>query len=367
MLGRVYHLRMWLAWALWIPYGILLGVALTNRLLMRRPKPSASAEPKFAVLIPARNEEANLQRLLPILRGQGIRTYVFNDESEDRTGEVAREHGAIVIQPREPLPTGWTGKNRACFELAKASAEDSPHDWFLFLDADTIPHSTFASHLNGLVEELGPKAKMISGFPAMVPGKGIEPLYLSWVPWILLAVSPFGLVSRTGMGHAKFTNGQFGLWHSPTYFEVNPNETMKGKVLEDVLIGRRMAELGRRVEIVDLSRTLSVEMYRNFREALDGMSKNTYQITGSTLGTVVLCLSFLVVGWGWALSWGIHGWLQLGALIVSKLITDRMVKAPWWLFPLVPFTSTLAAYTCIRSWVWHKKGITSWKGRTYAT
>ncbi|MBX3119821.1 MAG: glycosyltransferase family 2 protein [Fimbriimonadaceae bacterium] len=353
---------MWLAWALAVVYAYLLGIAATNRLLMRKPGQSPTIEPRFSVLIPARNEEANLRRLLPRLIEQGVSVYVFDDESEDETARVARELGAKVIQPREPLPEGWTGKNRACHELAKVAAEDSPFEWFLFLDADTLPLPSFTSHLNWLIENLGGRAKMISGFPTMLPGAGIEPLYLSWVPWVLLAMSPFGLVSRSGIGHAKFTNGQFGLWHSPTYFEVNPNERLRDKVLEDVLIGRLMAKEGRRVEIVDLSQTLQVEMYETYREALDGMSKNTYQITGSTVGTVWLAFCFLAVGWGWLFTPLPWLYFLIGMLVASKFITDSIVRGPWWLFPFIPITCTLAAYTCLRSLMWHKKGVTTWKG-----
>lgn len=358
---------MWLVVALSILYGWLLLTALTNLFFMRRPKVSSTAEARFCVLIPARNEEKNLSRLLPILKSQGIDVYVFDDESTDRTAEVVLANNAKLIQPQQPLPDGWTGKNRACHELAKVSAEDSPHEWFVFLDADTIPCPEFKAHINDLIEALGPRYKMISGFPTMLPGQGLEPLYLSWVPWILLSANAFGLQSLLRKGHPRFTNGQFGLWHSSTYFEVNPNQQLSDKVLEDILIGRLMAKQGRKVEIVNLSKTFQVEMYRTFREALDGMSKNTFQVTGSTVGVFAQSLLFLLIAWGWLIAPNPYRFYILVGLILTKLITDRMVRAVWWTFPLIPITSSLAAYTCWRSWLWHKRGTTTWKGRVYKT
>src|ERR1019366_7317804 len=142
------------------------------------------------------------------------KVYVFDDESEDRTAEVAAAQGAIVICPREPLPKGWTGKNRACHELAKAAIEDSSAEWYLFLDADIYPAPGFVAAVQDLTSRVSRRTSVISGFPHIIPGRGIEPLFLAWVGWVLLATNPYGLVSLTGKGHNRFTNGQFGCWRA---------------------------------------------------------------------------------------------------------------------------------------------------------
>jgi len=354
-------------------YGAFALIALINLLFMRQarvpsPLPSTTS---FCVLIPARNEAANLERLLPALLGPGSdgvqppKVYVFDDESEDKTAEVASANGAIVIRPKEPLPAGWTGKNRACHELAKAAAEDSDADWILFLDADTYPEPGFVAGIENLIHRVSPRTGVISGFPRIISGRGVEPLFLAWVGWILLTTNPYGLVTLTGKGHNRFTNGQFGCWRRRTYTELWPNETLKGRILEDVLIGRLCADKGIGVEVVNLSRVLAVKMYETWRETLDGMSKNSYEITGSVIGSIGIAVLLLIMGWGWLLAgrYMIHAAILFG---LSGLISGLIVRVKPFGLPLLPVALTIGSFTILRSMSWHKKGRVTWKGRTYS-
>lgn len=357
-----------MAWFLAVVYGWLLLTAISNRLLMIRPRPSTSP-PNFCILIPARNEAQNLRQLLPALHG--VKVYVFDDDSSDGTAEVAASLGATVIRGGL-LEPGWTGKNRACHELAKIAAEDSSAEWLMFLDADMRAEPSIVEAVQGLIETVGRRAPVISGFPRMIPGHGLEPLYTSWVPWILLATNPFGLVSRTGKGHNRFTNGQFTLWRASTYWELMPNQQVKDRILEDVLIGRMLAKQGVRTEVVDVSPYLATRMYASLRKGLDGMSKNSYEIMGGLGGTVAMALALLFIGWGWTFGGSWAPWL-VGSLVLSKLVTDfqtyfgRSRGAIRWIWVplLMPITATLASLTFLRSAVWHRRGQVHWKGRTY--
>lgn len=326
---------------------------------MRRPRSTADGD-KFCVLIPARDEAENLRELIPLLKPQVEKVYVFDDESEDGTGEVARELGATVIRAREPLPTGWTGKNRACHELAKAAAEDSDARWYVFLDADARPEPDFIDSLRGLAREAGPKVGVLTGFPTIRPGRGLEPLFLAWVGWILLATNPFGVVSRTRMGHNRFTNGQIHAWRAEIYTRLWPNEQVKSHVLEDVMIGRLCAKEGVRVGVANLSRTLKVRMYETWRQALDGMSKNSFEITGSYVGSFVLALLMALFGLAW-----IAAPYSLIPLAWSGLMVALTVRTTVWPILLMPIVCLIGALAIIRSAWWKKTGRTVWKGRTY--
>lgn len=344
-------------------YGLFFFVALTNVLLMRRATVKKQADWDPAICIPARNEAHQIADVVAPLVDQGAKVYVFDDESIDGTAEAAAAAGATVLRAREKLPEGWVGKNRACHELAKAAAEDHAGDWILFLDADVKPGPTFVKSMGAAVLES--KKSVLTGFAKILPGKGLEPAYLGWVAWILGASNPFGLVSKTGVGHNRFMNGQIGAWKSGVYFDILPHEAMKGEVLEDVKIGRMLAAKGIKVEVLDLSKILGVQMYSTFREALDGMSKNTFAITGSAAGTLLLGIFFLFCGWGWALA-GHQWWIPLTLFLASKALVDLGARFPIWTLPLMPMTLTWAAYTCIRSLLWKRKGSIMWKGRTYS-
>lgn len=340
-------------------YALFTLVAILNWLLMRRASPSPGAELP-AVLIPARNEAANLAELIPQIVEQGARVYVFDDESTDGTAQVAARAGAIVLRPSAPLPAGWTGKNRACHELGRAAMEDAREEWILFLDADV----RIASGALASMVELARRARVevLTGFPQILPGRGVEPLFLAWVGWILLSTNPFGIVSRTRMGHNRFTNGQIGLWRRSLYGEVWPHEQVRDRILEDVMIGRLLARRGIRVETANLSRVLSVRMYETWRQAIDGMSKNSFEIAGSVPGTVALALGLAAVAWLWVLS----GWPAYAIMVAGSVAVALTCRAPLWVAPLTPLTLTIGAGVVVRSLIWRLTGKTSWKGRTYS-
>mgnify|MGYP001592497045 CR=1 FL=1 len=79
----------------------LLGWVLCLR-LSRLPEQRLQGEPKVSVLIPARNEEHTLPRLLPALRDQSfqaLEVIVIDDHSSDRTAAIAAAAGVTVLQP----------------------------------------------------------------------------------------------------------------------------------------------------------------------------------------------------------------------------------------------------------------------------
>lgn len=353
-------------WLLGVFYGWFAFIGLSNLFLMRRPpKAGALTEPvdEIAVLIPARNEAENLRALLPQLVGKA-KVYVFDDESDDGTGEVAASLGATVIRPREALPAGWTGKNRACHEMAKAVSEDSDAKWLLFLDADVRVTPDFFAAMRWLTKEVGARCGVITGFPTIVPGRSVEPLFLAWVGWILLCTDPFGIVSRTQLGHCRFTNGQFHMWRRDVYTELWPNEAVKGHVLEDVTMGRLLAKRGIRVEVANVSRVLSVKMYDTWRQTLDGMSKNSYEIAGNVPGSYAIAALLLAIGWLWVAAPWTYGLFALSG-IACALIVRAKLPGTVALAALMPIALSLGAFTVVRSISWRKRGRVVWKGRVY--
>ncbi len=97
---------------------------------------TATAAPRLALCIPARDAAAHLPRLLASVRGQDEpfdEVLLYDDASSDATGDIARAFGATVI--RSDVNTGPSaGKNLLA---ARTSCE-----WIHFHDAD---------------EELGPE------------------------------------------------------------------------------------------------------------------------------------------------------------------------------------------------------------------
>lgn len=347
-------------------YAVFLFVSATNAFLMRR---TVVGEKKHSItaLIPARDEEDTLPKLLPQLVQEVDRVYVYDDQSSDKTAAIAQEHGAKVITGGE-LPAGWCGKNHACHNLALVASEDSPSDWWVFLDADTQVQPGFGAALSNLIETAGARHPVITGFGKFLPGTGLEPAYLFWVPWLLLSTIPFGLISRSKLGHPRFTNGQFTMWNASRYMELQPHKTLKGAILEDVRIGRWLAKRKIPVEVALLPEVFSVRMYASLSEAFQGMSKNSFQIAGSLAGSVLLSMFLGFCGAGSILvlqdALGPIHYVPLALLLVTGLAVALTLKSFYWAFLFLPASLCGAVLTILKSSL-SPNTARVWKGRTY--
>ncbi|MBC7217354.1 MAG: glycosyltransferase family 2 protein [Candidatus Caldatribacterium sp.] len=115
-----------------------------------RPLPRARRFRKFAVLIPAHNEEKVLGPLLESLKRQEyprefFDVYVACDACTDRTKEVALAHGAFVLERNDPKRPGKT------------------HDAIALFDADNLVHPQFLSRMNDYLEA-HEDAEVIQGY-----------------------------------------------------------------------------------------------------------------------------------------------------------------------------------------------------------
>jgi glycosyltransferase involved in cell wall biosynthesis len=88
----------------------------------------------ISFIVPAHNEEALLGRTLAALHdavgtlGQPYEIIVADDASTDRTADIARQHGAVVVSI-----------NRRQIAAARnAGAKAAKGDYFIFVDADTV-------------------------------------------------------------------------------------------------------------------------------------------------------------------------------------------------------------------------------------
>lgn len=308
---------------------------------------------KLVFCVPCRNEAHNLPECLAHL---GPHVLVFDDESTDGTADVARALGVQVISPHEALPQGWTGKNRACHELALAALETDA-EWVVFLDADTVAGPDFAERLSATLGAA--KETVATGFLRMRPGAGWEPVYLAWVFWIVLASNPFFLVHLTRRGHNGFLNGQFVAWRREMLTEHRPYEQVRGEILEDVILGRWLARQRIPVLCLNVASSLSVQMYTNLSDAVPGMLKNSHAIAGR--GSLLLALFMLFVAWAWVVDWRVA--LVAFAALIGWPSRDQGPVAARLLMPL---SLTAGAITILLSRRLKRQGRLTWKGRTYS-
>jgi len=318
------------------------------------------AEGGLCIIIPARNEEARLPRLLESISGQPWRpdeVIVVDDESEDRTAEVARAGGARVISPGE-LPEGWRGKPWACGH--GAAATECRH--LMFLDADTW-------------FEPGGLGRAVATYQR-------EPGVLSVVPFHRMSTAAerlsafFNLMMTVGIGAftawGREPDGLFGqmmLIDRETYDSIGGHERVRGQVLENLHLAGHLRAAGVRLRCVSGRGSLSFRMYGGgVREMAEGWAKGFASGAGATSGLImalsVVWLSGAVMSAVAALA-GHHpvGWVAYAAYVLQLFFLLRkvgsfgIVAALFYPVPLLFFFVVFGA-SVVRG-----GGGVRWKGR----
>jgi chlorobactene glucosyltransferase len=291
---------------------------------IRRKMPEHD-EGAVSVIIPARNEEMNIERVVRSVARQGSvrEMIVVDDASTDRTPEIlaglCREIPQLRTLRLDSLPAGWIGKTHA----ASAGAENTTGEWLLFTDADT-------EHLPGSLEAMLLRAwEEKAGLLSLSPGQQT----LTWweksiIPYVFVQLAltfPFEEVSDPASPRAA-ANGQFLLVRRSVYNEVGGFEAVRGEILDDVALARRVKRCGGRLVFLPGAEWVRTRMYSSFGEMWQGWSKNLYLLYGSNLWPVLKALSAalvldVLVPLGFVVLailaglWEVTGWMLLAALL----------------------------------------------------
>lgn len=98
--------------------------------------------PRVVAIIATYNEERFIGGCLEHLFANGVEAYLCDNESTDRTVEIATRYSGRGLRGIETLPRDGTYRWRQILARKQQLAEELDADWFLHLDADEIPQST---------------------------------------------------------------------------------------------------------------------------------------------------------------------------------------------------------------------------------
>ena len=242
---------------------ILVGVALTWIFLIRsmwitfRDSPfldqfnsKPHVKPKVSVILPARNEERFIERCLKSLAEQDYENYeiiAIDDRSDDRTGEIIKKITQkipnLVYALADLKPEKWMGKNWACMEgFKKATGE-----LLLFTDADTF-HSkrTISLAVDHMMSE---ELDALTVIPKMI-------CLDNWTKITLPVLSTFlhtrfsALRVNDSSKKTGYFFGSFFIIKRKTYELVGTHEGVKGEIVEDGALGKKVKEAGFKMKMV---------------------------------------------------------------------------------------------------------------------
>jgi chlorobactene glucosyltransferase len=321
----------------------MLNLILNLRSLKTPPTKSKvpQDEPLISVLIPARDEEANIKTCLESLQKQDYPNFeilVLDDNSSDGTADIVRRIAAtddrIQLLEGKLLPKGWAGKSYACYQLAK-KAKGS---WLLFTDADTMhaPHTLRSS----LALAIKHNASLLSGFPRQITTSLQQKITIPVIYFIIMSWFPLWWLQRSGHPRPSLAIGQFLLFPTKAYWECGGHKAVKTRIVEDVWLGIEVNRHGGRHIAVDLSPIVSCHMYNDIGAIWKGLAKAIYSVAAVSkwglAGLLVAGYAFFLAPFYWLWNelfvvatpsdWRLIIIFQVSTVLAMRWLVDKHFK-----------------------------------------
>ncbi len=379
--GQVWGVLSWVCAALAL---LPAGMAVANAWFFRRAERPASqgheGAPEVTVCIPARNEAERIGPTLGDLQAQtgvNLTVLVGDDHSTDGTAELVQRLGQddprFRVIPVPSLPSGWSGKQHACYHLA--GLVESP--WVVFLDADVRLGPTALARLVATAEKRG--VDLLSAFPRQQTGTVGEALLIPFIQFILMGFLPFFLARVSNRPSLAAGCGQLFLSRTEAYRQVGGHAVIRQSLHDGLHLPRAFRGAGFRTLAMDGSDVATCRMYSGWRETWQGLSKNAVDGMaapasigpftvllglGQVLPGVVLLAGLLLgqpPGLGWFVAWGVS---LANHLTLAVRFRQSLLGAV--LHPLGMALLLLLQWTALINF-WRGQPTTPWRGRSYPT
>jgi chlorobactene glucosyltransferase len=375
----------WLAVVTWLITRAFNQRGLLQTLQPARPPPSDRA-PEVAVIVPARDEAANIGRCLQSLMEQSypsphLRIVVVDDHSSDATLEIASlfagRHPQLRVLRCPPLPACWVGKAHACWIGAQAAGAET--QWLCFIDADVWGEpDLLASAVAAVTAE---RLDLLSLAPRQQLGSFAERLVMPCGLYLLAFYQDLRVMQARDGPEATAT-GQFILVRRSFYDAIGGHAAVHGAICEDLMLARLLKRAGGYALLQDGHRLLSTRMYSGWSTLWIGISKNLSDMLGGPAQTIAVALAAVVLAWAGllipladAVSCACHNQIACVALIPAVLGSAAAFglhvagasyfSVPLWYGLLFPLGYSVGAAMAIDSVRRRLSGHVSWKGRTY--
>jgi hypothetical protein len=365
--------------------------------------PQDSPLPSLTIVVPARNEEAEIEAALRSLLQLNYPRYqvvAVNDRSTDQTGAImerlASESGSAgklrVLHVRD-LPSGWLGKVHAMWlgskenatqrDAAQANAsqknvaqenasQQTSSDWLLFTDADCVFHpdslrraihyatKTATDHLvlfpTAHMKTLG--ESMMIGFPQVMSSFAMR-------PWKV----------RDPKARDHIGVGAFNLIRRSAYEAIGTYEKLRLEVVDDIKLGESIKKAGLRQDVVFGRELVSLRWAVGAAGVVANLEKNLFAFLQFRISLVLavcaltffLCVCpflgvFLAPGWAKA---AFAAAVALIALVYA--LSGRLMGTSALLFLTCPIAALVFEFATLQSaFLALRDGAITWRGTKYS-
>jgi len=342
--------------------------------------------PRIALIVPVRNEAANVVGCLKGLLGQDyppnlLELIVVDDGSTDGTANIVQRlaHDTRRIRSIKAgdLPVGWMGKPHACWR--GATAVDA--EWLCFIDADTRANEALMR--SAIRFAYGRRLDMLSLEPFQELTGFLDRLVFPLGFLAIAATQDLRRVNRPDTAAAT-ANGQFILVRATSYFSVGGHSAVRGAICEDSALACRVKDGGMALAVVGAESLIRTRMYANVAALWEGLSKNATQMYGGEGRTLAIAAAGFTIGWGSLLlpifsSIAVAteqtpvriATLVLAALgscaaYATQIALAHRFRIPFWYGLLFPLSCSVGALIAANAVINRGRGRVIWKGRVYA-
>ncbi|SDE80069.1 glycosyltransferase [Limimaricola pyoseonensis] len=316
-------------------------MCLVNLSVLRPPEAGEGPLPAVSILIPARDEAANIGAALDAALAQAgtqVEVVVLDDGSTDGTDRIVEDYAARDARARllrgADLPQGWIGKQHACWQLGRAAR----HPVLLFVDADVRLAPDAAARMAGQMQEDG--LDLVSGFPRQITGTWAERIVIPQIFVTLLGYLPLPMARAStdpsfGAGCGQLLAIRAEAWHG-----LGGHAAFRDRMHDGLELPRRVRARGGRSDLCDATPIAACRMYDTPGQIWHGFMKNategmatpralpvwTVLLFGGHVLPLLTLVAALATGAAWSLA---ASGLACALLLAARIAMARRLDQPW--------------------------------------
>jgi hopene-associated glycosyltransferase HpnB len=313
------------------------------------PTPAAATSPlRIAAIIPARDEAEVVGRsvtsLLSQAGGHAIDIFLVDDASSDGTAQVAHEAAQtagkseqIMVIEGRPLAPGWSGKLWAVQQGVEQARQMSA-DFFLLTDADIFHAPENVATLVAIAQSrsFDLVSLMVKLHCRTLAEKALIPAFV----FFFLKLYPPQWISNPGRRMAGAAGGSI-LIRPDSLERAGGIEAIRGEVIDDCALARRVKASGGRVWLGLADATKSIRPYGTFAEIGRMISRGAFSQLKHSIWMLGLALLGLTA------TYLLPPWLA----IFSRRLAPALLGAAAWLLMSICFFPTVRFYRLSPLWV----------------